>query len=39
MFDNSNNMDAEDERLVDIALTVSSAVDWVVAGTISIICP
>ena len=32
MFDNSNNMDAEDERLVDVALTVSSAVDWVVAG-------
>ena len=32
MFDNSNNMDTEDERLVDVALTVSSAVDWVVAG-------
>lgn len=32
MFDVSGMLDTEDERLVDVALTLSSAVDWGVAG-------
>jgi hypothetical protein len=32
MFESTGLLDTEDERLIDIALTVSSAVDWIVAG-------